>query len=109
MDPERYPRPNEFEGFRFVTHEENLPTTSVQDMLISTNSDFFVWGHGREACPARFFAATVLKLLVAHIVCHYDIKLLKVKGQERNPRWIEGNRVPDFRSKIMLRKRQRHQ
>ncbi|KAF4573097.1 hypothetical protein EYR36_007607 [Pleurotus pulmonarius] len=109
MDPERYSRPNDFEGFRFVTHEDNLPTTSVQDMLISTNPDFFVWGHGREACPARFFAATVLKLLVAHIVCHYDIKLPKVKGQERKPRWLEGDRVPDFQSKIMLRKRQRHQ
>ncbi|KAF4605035.1 hypothetical protein EYR40_003818 [Pleurotus pulmonarius] len=109
MDPERYSRPNDFEGFRFVTHEDNLPTTSVQDMLISTNPDFFVWGHGREACPARFFAATVLKLLVAHIVCHYDVKLPKVKGQERKPRWLEGDRVPDFQSKIMLRKRQRHQ
>ncbi|KDQ30984.1 hypothetical protein PLEOSDRAFT_1082201 [Pleurotus ostreatus PC15] len=109
MDPERYSRPNDFEGFRFVTYEENLPTTSVQHMLISTNSDFFVWGHGREACPGRFFAATILKLLVAHIVSHYDVRLPKGKEQERKPRWIEGNRVPDFRSKIMLRKRQRHQ
>ncbi|KAF9502479.1 cytochrome P450 [Pleurotus eryngii] len=108
MDPERYSRPNDFEGFRFVTYEENLPTTSIQDMLISTNSDFFVWGHGREACPGRFFAATVLKLLVAYIVSHYDVQLPRGKERSRKPRWIEGNLVSDFRSKIMLRKRQRH-
>ena len=43
--------------------------------LVSTQADFVAFGHGAHACPGRFFAAEVLKLMLAHVVMNYDVKL----------------------------------
>jgi cytochrome P450 len=32
-------------------------------------------GHGRHACPGRFFASAELKIVLLHILQHYDIEL----------------------------------
>ncbi|KAI1332107.1 cytochrome P450 [Xylariaceae sp. FL0255] len=42
--------------------------TSIGD----TNMDF---GLGRHACPGRFFAAHEIKLILAYLLLHYEIKL----------------------------------
>ncbi|KAF7513037.1 hypothetical protein GJ744_011303 [Endocarpon pusillum] len=66
--------PNEFDGFRF----ERLRAENGKEQMfqsVQTANDHLVYGHGTQACPGRFFAAHEVKVLVARILLHYDIKL----------------------------------
>ncbi|KAF7323571.1 Cytochrome P450 [Mycena kentingensis (nom. inval.)] len=40
----------------------------------STSLTHLTFGHGRQACPGRFFTVVQLKLLLAYIVLHFDIR-----------------------------------
>ena len=44
-----------------------------QAALPSRNN--FAFGYGPHSCPGRFFAVHEMKLVIAHIVTHYDFKL----------------------------------
>lgn len=44
--------------------------------LVTTSSQFLGWGHGKFACPGRFFAATVMKTLLALVLVNYEIEPL---------------------------------
>jgi hypothetical protein len=54
--------------------------------------------------PGRFFAATELKALLAHVVLTYDMKFEDGKGAPPQ-RWIAGLYIPR-RVNVMFRKRQ---
>ncbi|KAK1225702.1 hypothetical protein PQX77_011322 [Marasmius sp. AFHP31] len=64
---------DKFEGFRFADMREE-EGESIKHQMVTPTADFFLFGHGRHACPGRFFAVNELKLLVAHILLNYDIK-----------------------------------
>ncbi|KAI0320025.1 cytochrome P450 [Amylostereum chailletii] len=61
-----------FKPFRFSdTREEDGEAAKHQ--MISTGSNYIAFGHGRHACPGRFFAANELKCMLAHVVVNYDV------------------------------------
>ncbi|KAH7906709.1 cytochrome P450 [Hygrophoropsis aurantiaca] len=69
-----YDDADRFDPFRFA----DLRTEDGEAMkhqMVSTNPDFLSFGHGRHACPGRFFAANELKTMLAHVVMAYDVKL----------------------------------
>ncbi|KAF2085151.1 cytochrome P450 [Saccharata proteae CBS 121410] len=61
-----YDRPDEFVFDRFVAKAELG--------MVNTTDTFLAFGHGRHACPGRFFSTHELKLLFAQFVLNYDIK-----------------------------------
>ncbi|KAI7776840.1 hypothetical protein LA080_004371 [Diaporthe eres] len=67
-DPKFYDDPEVFRHDRFVGRAELG--------IVNTTDTFLAFGHGRHACPGRFFSAHELKLLFAHIVLNYDFKFL---------------------------------
>jgi cytochrome P450 len=70
-----------------------------------THADFVAFGHGLRACPGRFFAADVLKLMLIHIVMNYDINLV---GKHPKNMWILGRScIPSSTGEVMFRKRAR--
>ncbi|KAH8892368.1 putative cytochrome P450, partial [Thozetella sp. PMI_491] len=86
LDEEVYPDSAAFDPLRFVTpvddHDnyeisaENMPST-VRNTSRFTDSDFAypLWGLGKHSCPGRYYASMILKIFVAHIITHYEIKL----------------------------------
>jgi cytochrome P450 len=95
--------------------------------MISTNVDHLPFGTGKHACPVstvfplplifdlaspylstiqgRFFAATELKAIMAHIVLTYDVKA-EVEGV-RPPDKVFGTRItPNATGRVQFRKRQ---
>ena len=55
--------------------------------------------------PGRFFAVTVMKTMLAHIVVHYDVKMEKDGGVP--PSVTFGLiTIPDTKARVMFRKRQ---
>ena len=45
--------------------------------MVNTTDTFLAFGHGRHACPGRFFSNYELKLLFACFVLNYDLEFLQ--------------------------------
>ncbi|KAH8980713.1 cytochrome P450 [Lactarius hatsudake] len=75
-DEEIYTNPDEFDGFRFERLRESSEDLAASRYQTGVTSPAHLsFGHGRHACPGRFFAATELKVMLARIVTTYDFKL----------------------------------
>ncbi|KAK8043765.1 hypothetical protein PG994_012603 [Apiospora phragmitis] len=66
MDPETYRHPDMFEGLR---HCGGQPFRNV-------DNDVLTWGSGRWACPGRFVANAMAKLVLVKLVLEYDFRLI---------------------------------
>ncbi|KAK3402657.1 cytochrome P450 [Sordaria brevicollis] len=94
-DEELYNDAESFKPFRFAEESrEAFPMTSCK---------YLAFGHGRSACPGRFFAANELKLMLAYILLKYDTELTPGKRPEN--KWIGQNIIPPMEATIRIRKR----
>lgn len=71
-DPEIWAGGKEFNGYRFV--DENGNSTS---RWTHPSHEFPYWGSIKHACPARFYAAVIVKTIVTRMLCHYEFRLEK--------------------------------
>ncbi|KAI5925013.1 cytochrome P450 [Camillea tinctor] len=76
MDPDRFKDPQTFKGLRF--YEEDLQHHRAQPFR-SLDSEIMTWGSGRWACPGRFFANTVSKIILVKLLNEYDFKFVDGK------------------------------
>ena len=83
LDPEHFEDPEVFDGFR--SYKKNLASEDAgkfDKTQFSTTSPLYLpFGHGKHACPGRFFATDEIKLVLCHVLLQYDIKY-----GEGNPR-----------------------
>lgn len=82
-DDSVYPNASSYDGFRFYKKRQE-PGHEHRHQLVTTTSENFGFGHGRHACPGRFFAANETKILLVHLLLKYDWKFKDVKGRPRN-------------------------
>ena len=76
-DPEIYPEPETFKPFRFSDMSAEAKEGSIKrEAWISVTRTFTAFGTGPHACPGRFFAANLLKVLLSYLLLHYDIEKL---------------------------------
>jgi cytochrome P450 len=73
--------PDEFDGFRYSKVQAKAGETSQQ--LITASVDALTWGYGLHACPGRLYAATEIKVILAHLISNYDLRLRE--GESRPP------------------------
>lgn len=88
-DESNYYRATEFDPWRFLKLSKD--GASGKHNYVSTNNEFLGWGVGRTACPGRFLADVEIKLILAHLLLHYDMK--NPKGQPRYPSVYFENQV----------------
>ncbi len=82
-DPDVFHNPETFDGLRFyksrqqpaADHGDRLESSSHRNQFVSVSSDSLAFGYGRHACPGRFFAANEIKMILAHIIVAYDIRM----------------------------------
>ena len=80
-DASIYSTPGTFNGLRFSEmHEEQCrlyedDDGSVRFGLTTASPSFLAWGYGRHACPGRFFASAVMKMILAEIVVRWDVRV----------------------------------
>ncbi|KAK7061206.1 cytochrome P450 [Favolaschia claudopus] len=108
-DISNYEHPNEFDGFRFSRmRNDNTGESVFTRHMVSTGTDHLVFGHGRHACPGRFFAATEIKAMLAYILINYDVRS-ETEGV-RPPEQCWGLlRWPNPWGKVLIRKRRGRQ
>ncbi|KAI9707108.1 MAG: hypothetical protein M1836_000068 [Candelina mexicana] len=114
-DESFYTNANEYDAFRFSRPlEEAKQDLSVieaapalgempQNAPLTLTSDIFLeFGHGRHACPGRFFASVQLKLLIASLVLDYDVKPLATRPENT---WVADYGFPPHKATLQVRRR----
>lgn len=103
-NPSVYPNPHEFDGYRFKNMRGNAELDS-QAHLVSTSPSHLGFGHGKHACPGRFFASNELKVALAHLLMKYEWKLTP----EHEHQWQEWGVAwsADDGAKLLMRKREK--
>jgi hypothetical protein len=107
LDPQTYEDPLRFDGFRFIKMKERAVLQDYPDKnfeVVTINSGFVAFGQGKHACPGRFFASAEMKLMFAHIVTTYDVKL--VDGVRPPDSYYMNGIQPNPTGKVYFRKRQ---
>ncbi|KAI0073032.1 cytochrome P450 [Panus rudis PR-1116 ss-1] len=104
LDPETYPDPESFDPFRFSNMREGEGGEATKHQFVSTSPNYIPFGHGKHACPGRFFAANELKAMLAHTILTYDVKLEK-EGVRPANLFVGESCVPNPYTPVLFRKR----
>lgn len=80
-DERYFPEPEKFDALRFYKMRQESDEASNRWQFTSLNDTSINFGAGKHACPGRFFANNSIKLILAHFLINYDIRLKK--GEER--------------------------
>ncbi|KAH9942848.1 cytochrome P450 [Amylocystis lapponica] len=100
---EKYADPREFDPFRFSSLRDGSEGSRVQ--YVNASVDYIPFGIGAHACPGRFFAASELKTILAHIVLEYDVKL-ECEGEQPSNVWLGKTIAPAKDATVLFRRRQ---
>jgi len=103
-DGENYANADIFDPFRSADMRIS-EGEDIKHQIAATNPSFLVFGHGKHACPGRFFAANELKAMVAHLVLNYDVKL-ENEGVRPSDIWFMSNCIPNRTAEVLFRRRQ---
>ncbi|KAI0888409.1 putative cytochrome P450 [Annulohypoxylon maeteangense] len=83
--PQDWGNPHAFDGFRFYKLRNRTPEDINRFQFASPTYDSMQFGFGKDACPGRFFASNQIKIILAYILSHYDIKFEDgVVGRPKN-------------------------
>ncbi|KAG6911576.1 hypothetical protein DXG01_011879 [Tephrocybe rancida] len=74
--------------------------------LTTASPTFLAWGLGHGACPGRFVAGAVIKLVLAQVVLGFDVRF-PAGGAFLEGRWCGLEGVPDLRGRVEVRRRWR--
>ncbi|KAJ7918486.1 cytochrome P450 [Mycena leptocephala] len=102
QDEANYPNGDMFDPFRFSRMREQVGE-GVKHQMVTLSSDFLTFGIGRHACPGRFFASNVQKLLLAHVIVTYDLKFKD--GVRPVDEWMALMASPNSTAEVMFRRR----
>jgi len=106
-DPELYEDPDNFNGFRFSDMREKGTNEHdpLRHQMVSLDPSYLLFGHGRHACPGRFFAVNEVKAMMANILINYDIKLPGDSKVVPPGIWFGAGRGPNTSAHVLFRKR----
>ncbi|KAF2164295.1 hypothetical protein M409DRAFT_67854 [Zasmidium cellare ATCC 36951] len=98
-DAEFYEDGNEFKPLRFCEVAVELGTK--QKAASQVDEQFLAFSLGKHACPGRFFAAHMLKLMLGHVLVNYEFEML----QERPEFVTFGDLTMPPSTKVKVRRR----
>ncbi|KAB2111595.1 hypothetical protein AG0111_0g813 [Alternaria gaisen] len=102
-DTDIHEKPEEFDAFRYSRPREEYEAMDAEERkkidalklkqtgLVTTGVHHLPFGHGRHACPGRFFVSHELKMIFADLLLNYDIKPLAEKPKKI---WVIRFQVP---------------
>ncbi|KIP01935.1 hypothetical protein PHLGIDRAFT_26798 [Phlebiopsis gigantea 11061_1 CR5-6] len=99
-----YAEPYEFKPWRFSEMRDETGE-GMKHQMTNTSTKYLPFGLGRHSCPGRFFAAHVLKSMMAHLLLTYDITL-EQPGKLPKPLSFATLISPNRKAKVLFRKRQ---
>ncbi|KAM7184927.1 Ent-kaurene oxidase [Rhypophila sp. PSN 637] len=121
-NPDFFPEPLQFHGFRFAdpaiveqavaavvgsgTAEKFKTPQPKPSKLTDCDSTYHVWGTGRMACPGRYYATAVMKVILGQIIMTYDLELLN----KQDSRWLtwRSTMLPRHSTKVVFTRREKN-
>jgi len=101
-DENIYPTPNTFEPWRFSILKDQ-PSEVVKNPYTSITPHYLYFGHGKHACPGRFFVGMELKAILCYIVMTYDVNTKN--GIRASNDGLGIGVLPNTTADIMIRQR----
>ncbi|KFG86414.1 ent-kaurene oxidase [Metarhizium anisopliae] len=108
-DGDLYHDPYTYDALRFSTmrkereEHHNASTDAAKPLgMVTMNDHHFPFGHGKHACPGRFFVAHEMKLIAAHLLLNFD---LKMEDSTSNRLWVGSGMMPPFGGRIKVRRK----
>ncbi|KAL8296103.1 hypothetical protein RB600_001545 [Gaeumannomyces tritici] len=101
-NPAIYENPDEFDMYRFRKMRDQ-PGGEHKAQLVSTSIEDIAFGHGKYACPGRFFAANEIKIAICYMLLRYDWKA--VPGTTTVPVFFGTDPLVDRNSMLAFRRR----
>ncbi|KFA68979.1 hypothetical protein S40285_08381 [Stachybotrys chlorohalonatus IBT 40285] len=95
--------PDVFDGFRYSRLRED-PDNQNRYLFAQTDNNHLHFGHGRCACPGRFFSSVEIKVLFIYLLTRYDWKYPEGKGRPENFS-AEESRYPDPSARVLIKRR----
>ena len=84
-DPEKITNPMKFDGLRAYKERKEAATGTEKELLFSSpGKDFLNFGYGKMACPGRFFASVVVKMIVAKALADFEFQFPPGTSRPRN-------------------------
>lgn len=83
-EPRIYLEPEIFDGMRSFVQGNG--TNNNNYTFAATETTVLGFGHGKTACPGRFFASLVIKMVVVKLITEYEFEFLPGEGRPQN--WI---------------------
>lgn len=116
LDERFYPNPEKYDPFRSVKAKRERENAQIKEdgggerTKVSFNdldagqptSTYVGFGYGRHACPGRWFAVQLLKILLAHITLNYEIE---ATGPQPKTKVIGDAALPPTSATIRVRRR----
>ncbi|KAI0449783.1 cytochrome P450 [Xylaria acuta] len=107
----RYANPEVFDGRRFVRANATILKGQLTDLipdkgtssLTTTSIEWPIWGLGNTACPGRFYASLVMKMILTQILLEWECKMSE-SFLPRTMVW-RSSVVPREGTVVMFRKR----
>ncbi|KAK1969994.1 cytochrome P450 [Colletotrichum sublineola] len=112
QDPDIFPDPEVFDALRYYklrAAKEALSGSEAteiikQAQLVSVSPTHLTFGYGKHACPGRFFAVNEMKIIMATLLRHYEIRLPD-GVTERYPNLSLGaHSIPDPNRSLLIRR-----
>ncbi|KAF9876376.1 cytochrome P450 [Colletotrichum karsti] len=113
LDDEVFPNAQEFDALRYYKlrqakdeAESGTKAAEVvaQSQFVSVGTSHLTFGYGRHACPGRFFAVNEIKMIMANILCNYEVKMPDgLTERYENIKFGAGS-MPDPSKTVMIRK-----
>ncbi|KAF2875654.1 putative cytochrome P450 [Massariosphaeria phaeospora] len=103
MDPAITPNPETFDAFRSYRMRQE-PGEEQRHLWTSTDKNHLAFGHGKQACPGRHFAASEMKIVLSRLLRDYDFEFPPGKGRPRTF-FLDENVFPDPAARIMMKRR----
>ncbi|KAF2187594.1 putative cytochrome P450 [Zopfia rhizophila CBS 207.26] len=90
-DPAHTTNPEVFDGLRSYRLRQQKESKAVQEnknnddrLFSSMEPTVLNFGYGKTACPGRYFASLVIKILFVKLLTEYDFKFLPGTGRPKN-------------------------
>ncbi|KAL8988949.1 MAG: hypothetical protein Q9177_002056 [Variospora cf. flavescens] len=110
-----YESPAMFDGFRFHRMRTASGGSAQSHQFVTTGLESMTFGHGKYACPGRFFASNESKIILALLLLRYEVRFEDVEKGGPTAKGAEATRpknkifadacFPDPNVKVLFKQR----